>query len=207
MSSDWILVNFIAIWTLAAVTPGPNFFLTLQTGIVHGRRAAMIAVAGLATGTLAWGVFGYFGIALLFALAPWLYLTLKLVGGAYLLFLGGRLILHSFRGAGDNAINAHPGLSRGQVYRRGLLTGASNPKTALFVSSLFASTLPAHAPLWMGIACIAAMLTVSVSWYSLIALASTTPRLRALYRHTRHWIERCAGTVFIGYGGRLITLR
>ncbi|WP_110598296.1 LysE family translocator [Salinicola lusitanus] len=207
MSSSWILINFIAIWTVAAVTPGPNFFLTLQTGIVHGRRAAMIAVAGLASGTFAWGLFGYFGIALLFALAPWLYLTLKLFGGAYLLFLGSRLILHSFRGPGDDTPHRHLVLPDGQVYRRGLLTGASNPKTALFVSSLFASTLPAHAPMWMGIVCIGAMLTISVCWYSLIALASTTPRLRALYRRTRHWIERCAGAVFIGYGGRLITLR
>jgi threonine/homoserine/homoserine lactone efflux protein len=38
---------------------------------------------------------GFFGIAILFKTAPWLYLTLKLLGGTYLIFLGLKLIISS----------------------------------------------------------------------------------------------------------------
>ena len=81
-----VLLSVAGLWTVAVVTPGPNFFLTVQTAVGGSRRAALWSVLGTSCGTVVWGLSGFFGLALLFQAAPWLYGSLKLLGGAYLVY-------------------------------------------------------------------------------------------------------------------------
>ena len=91
-SSHTVLLSVVGIWTLAVITPGPNFLLTVQTAVARSRSAALWSVLGTSCGTAIWGLSGFFGITLLFRTAPWLYGALKLLGGAYLIYLGVRLL-------------------------------------------------------------------------------------------------------------------
>ena len=80
MDSLPTLLSIAVIWGIAAATPGPNFFVILRTTAVHARPVALAAVAGVCSGTLLWGLAGFFGISTLFALAPWLCLSTVWVG-------------------------------------------------------------------------------------------------------------------------------
>lgn len=72
------LINIALIWTIAAVTPGPNFVLTAQTATGYSRRQGLAAVSGIFTGTLICGLAGLFGIGAPHAGKCWLVVALKI---------------------------------------------------------------------------------------------------------------------------------
>jgi len=187
-----------AIWFAATMTPGPDFLVTTRTAMLHGRDAARRTVLGLAVGTAAWGLAGFFGIHALFLAAPFLYLALKLGGGTYLIYLGLRLLASGFARPGPDVPT--PTLRGGSAFRLGLITNLANPKAALFTTSLFAATLPPSPPAWLGVAAAAIMTAICLFWYSLVAQALTTGRVAALFARARRWIDRVAGAAFVGFG-------
>src|SRR4051812_35884908 len=82
------LLSLALLWTVAVVTPGPNFFNIAQLAASQSRRHGVMAALGVATGTLLWGLAGGLGIKTLFSVAPALYLGFKIAGGCYLIYLG-----------------------------------------------------------------------------------------------------------------------
>ena len=198
-----VLLSVAGLWTIAVVTPGPNFFLTAQTALGRSRPAALWSVLGTACGTVVWGLCGFFGLALLFQAAPWLYGSFKLLGGGYLIYLGVKLFRHR-----DNAperVN-YPGDSSDRAlaaWRAGLLTNPSNPKTAAFITSLFAASMPAAAPAWLGLTSVALMTALSISWYAFVACFFSIARFSVFYQRSQRWIDRSAGVIFIAFGARL----
>ncbi|WP_371234406.1 LysE family translocator [Pseudomonas sp. QE6] len=119
-----------ALATLAfACMPGPAIlYMTSQT-LAHGRRAGLHAALGIHLGCYLHILAASAGLAALLHHAPTLYLALKLAGAAYLIWLGGSMILGQRRlleGA-EEAAEAHP-----QVLRDSIVVEMLNPKTALF---------------------------------------------------------------------------
>jgi RhtB (resistance to homoserine/threonine) family protein len=197
------MFSVAAIWTVAVVTPGPNFFLTVRTALGRSRPAALWNVLGIACGTVTWGLCGFFGLTLLFRAAPWLFGTLKLAGGGYLIYLGLKLIGGSLATPAEDAHAIDAPAGAVAAWRAGLLTNLSNPKTAAFVTSLFAASMPAVAPVWLGLASVALMTSLSLAWYAAVACLFSIPRCTRFYRRARRWIDRSAGLIFIGFGARL----
>ncbi|WP_342362988.1 LysE family translocator [Terrarubrum flagellatum] len=198
-----LLGSVALLWAFAAVSPGPNFLMTARIAIARSRREGMQAVAGIGVGTLIWGAAGCFGVQALFIAAPWMHLTLKLMGAAYLIFMGAQLIWRSWRanGSGDDlAINTPLKLS---AFKLGLATTIANPRSAVSVASIFATTMPAEPPLALSFAVIAVMIGVSVGWYAFVARVFTAKPLADGYRRARHAIDRVTGGFFILFGVKL----
>ncbi|MEJ2633129.1 MAG: LysE family transporter [Acidihalobacter sp.] len=188
------------LWTLAAISPGPNFLLTVQMAMGRSRSACMRSVAGISTGTLIWGGAGYFGIRSLFVAAPWIYFALKLVGGAYLAWLGIKLLWKS-RISNDASTQQKTFTpSTNGAFRLGLLTNLSNPKTAVFVASLFAATMPKGASGLDGMATVMIMVAISFTWYSLVTMLFSSSTVSRIYGRFRRWIDRLTGGCFILIG-------
>lgn len=85
------LLSLALLWTVAVVTPGPNFFNIAQLAVSRSRRHGVVAALGVASGTVLWGLAGGLGIQTLFSAAPTLYLSFKIAGGCYLIWLGLKL--------------------------------------------------------------------------------------------------------------------
>jgi len=192
------MASFALLWIVAALTPGPNVLLVGGTAVAARRRETRLTIAGILTGTVIWGCAGYFGVGILFRAAPWLYLGLKLAGGAYIVYLGARLILTG----GDHPEDiATPTRGAGRrAFRRGLMTQLSNPKSGAFVATIFAATMPQNAPLSSGIAAVAIMVTISTTWYALLAWGLSLARIRAAYLSARRGIARVSGALFVAFG-------
>ena len=191
------------IWFAACVVPGPDFLLLSRIALRHARRAGLHAAIGIACGIALWGLAGFFGIHALFAAAPWLYLALKLGGGAYLVFLGARLLLGSFTRATEAAPPPPRRLSAGGAFTAGLAPNLANPKAALFTASLFAAAMPAHPTVPLGLAAVGIMAAESVAWYAAVVFALTTPAAALAFGRARRWIDRVVGAAFVGLGARL----
>ena len=185
-------------WLVAAMTPGPNFLLTVREALAETPRHTAATVIGIACGTWSWGLAGYAGVATVFAVLPELYLALKILGGAYLVLLGVRL-LRSRHAAADTAATA----PEWRGFRRGWLTNMANPKTPAFVVSLFAVTLPPEPPVMLGLAAVAVIGTVSLTWYALAACLLRLAGVRQAFHALGHWVDRVAGAIFIAFGVKL----
>ncbi|WP_300627596.1 LysE family transporter [Pseudomonas sp.] len=201
------LVSLALLWTVAVVTPGPNFFNTAQLAASCSRRHGVVASAGVATGTILWGLAGGLGIKSLFTAAPMLYLAFKIIGGCYLIYLGLKLFKRSAPSMGRSPLPDQVRRSLFSAWRLGLLGNLSNPKAALFVATVFASTMPpSPSPMLLTLAVIT-MATLSFSWYASVALVFSSERMANLYSRSRKWLDRFSGGCYVLFGAHLVANR
>ena len=204
MNLTFTLLTVASIWSIAVVTPGPNFFITAQTAVKDSRAAGLFVVLGTCTGTVVWSMAGYFGIASLFLAAPWLYTTLKVLGGSYIIFLGVTVLVGLIKSGTVPGIPQETSKSNADHWRRGLMTNLSNAKTAMFITSLFASALPKEPTILIGLLITALMVGISLVWYSFVVFVFSSPQFSSGYRRVQKWTEGIAGIIFIAFGAKLI---
>jgi len=116
------------------VIPGPNMIYLVSRSVAQGRRAGLTSLAGVGIGFLVYLLAATAGLATLFALVPEIYVTLKLAGAAYLLWLAW----NSLRPGGSSAFTPNelePDHPR-KLFGMGLLTCLLNPKIAILYISL-----------------------------------------------------------------------
>lgn len=204
MTAAQSLLSVAALWTVAVVTPGPNFLMTSRLAVAESRRSALWAVLGIGVGTAIWGCAGFFGVQVVFVVAPLAFVALKMLGGAYLVYLGGRLIWATRMGADPAGLRVAASRTRGAAFRLGLLTNMANPKSALFVASVFATSLPLDASLGLGAASVVLMVCLSLAWYAILVSIITTRPVAAAFARGRYWLDRVAGVIFVVFGARLL---
>ncbi|WP_420345473.1 LysE family translocator [Pelagibius sp.] len=197
------LLSVAGVWAIAAMSPGPNFLISAQSTLLFGRRKGFATVLGIVCGTVVWGLAGFFGLSAVMAAAPGAFLFLAVAGGGYLIYLGLRLVYSSLGASGLGAALREDPPTQVSAWRRGLFTNLANPKTVAFVGSLFVATLPAPAPLWVGLTAVTIMAVTSFTWYSLVVATLAWPQIRDAYGRAQGWIDATAGIVFVVLGMRL----
>lgn len=188
----------------AQASPGPNMFAVIELALGRGRRAALLAVSGIASGTLVWAAAASLGLGAVFAAVPALLTALKFIGGAYLCYMGFRGLRAALRGS-EAALRAETRpLSDGAAWRRGFFVVMTNPKallmwlalaTFLFGTGLNAAQVFAFGPV------VALSATLIYGTYGI--LFSTGLASRGYARFWR-WIETAFGLAFGGLGAALI---
>lgn len=199
------LLTVATIWTIAAITPGPNFLVVARCSVTGNRIVALASVLGTVCGTLLWGLAGWLGISVLFAAAPALFVGLKVVGGAYILWLGWQLMRNAWRAvppAETESIPAH--FTAGRAFRLGILANLANPKSAIFVASIFAAALPADYHWSQGIASVALMVMISTAWYLALAFCLSGRTMGSAYLSARRQVDALAGAFFAVFGLRML---
>jgi threonine/homoserine/homoserine lactone efflux protein len=122
--------------TVLVVMPGPSVLFTIGRALTIGRRGALLTVLGNALGMVVQVVAVAFGLAALIETSAHVYTAVKLLGAAYLMFLGVQAIRH--RRALVGADPKAPVLRTRRVLREGFVVGVTNPKMIVF----FAAALP-----------------------------------------------------------------
>ncbi|GAA1969872.1 LysE family translocator [Catenulispora subtropica] len=128
-----LLMLYVLTTAVAALAPGPDMLFVLGVGMRNGPRAGLLATTGIATSEVVHVAVAAAGLSAFFAAVPVAFTTFRIVGGAYLVYLGVQAIRH--RGAEDGSLTAggtaEP-VSGRQAYLRGLLTNLLNPKMVTF---------------------------------------------------------------------------
>ena len=201
------LLTLLAVHLLALATPGPDFLLVSRVAISTSRRAALLAAAGIALGVMAWAALALAGLHLLFAQIAWLQGAIKIAGGAYLVYLGARMLQASLQQAplGDNGGASAPvAVGDAAAFRSGLLTNLANPKAAIYFGSIFATFLSGSTSAAAKAAMFALVSLESLGWFALVATLFSLPAPRRLYLRAQRWIDGVAGTAFALFGLRLV---
>lgn len=135
-SSQWLA--FLIASVLFIQVPGPSLLFTIGRALTVGRRQALLSVVGNALGLVVQAGFVALGLGAVVAANAAAYTALKLVGAAYVVWLG----VSAIRNRADARLALEtPGptpAARGHAVRTGFLVGVTNPKTVVF----FAAFLP-----------------------------------------------------------------
>jgi threonine/homoserine/homoserine lactone efflux protein len=194
------LALFVGAALLLLVVPGPSVLYVVTQSVSYGRRAGIVSVAGITTGTLVHIAAATIGLSALLASSALAFDVVKYLGAAYLILVGLRRL------AGlEQADDAGPTRSRslGRLYRQGIVVNTLNPKTALF----FLAFLPqfvdaARGAVWAQILALG-LLFAALGFLSDAAWALVAGTLGERLRGSRRFpqVQRyVSGSVFVGLG-------
>ncbi len=142
-----VLLTFFAASVVLAVAPGPDNIFVLVQSALHGRQSGIFVTLGLCTGLIVHTTAAAIGVASILKVSTLAFMTLKIIGAAYLLFLSWQ----SFRASVTSVdYRETKCLNSFQMYRRGVFMNITNPKVAIFflaflpqfVNSSYGAVLP-----------------------------------------------------------------
>lgn len=195
-----VLVSVFAIFIPALILPGPDFVAVVRSSMTRGAPAGLLTALGVTLGLGIYATLGLLGLSALLVKFHWLSLVIRIAGGAYLVYLGIKLLTAKPEPVEVEAHGARP--------RNAMLFGLgvtlTNPKAIVLFASVFATSVTPQTPGWLMALMVALVMASSLAWYTVVSLfMSSAPVVRS-FGNARHWIERGAGAVFIVLGGRII---
>jgi RhtB (resistance to homoserine/threonine) family protein len=202
------MTELLAVFTitiLAVISPGPDFAMVTRNSLMLSRRAGVLTALGIGLGVLIHVSYTLIGVGLLIQQSLWLFNAIKLVGAAYLVWLGIKML----RAKAENgpAKQTVAPLSDIAALRTGFLTNALNPKTTVFIVSLFVQVVRPDTPLSVQLAYGAFISGAHMAWFSLVALCFSAGAVRARLLAVRHWIDRTFGGLLVIFGVLLAVAR
>lgn len=196
------LALFLGATLALNLSPGPDVFYVLANSARHGTRGGLYAALGIACGVTVHTVIAAAGIAAVFAAHPFAFDALRLLGAAYLIWLG----IQAWRASGA-AAGREAGAGAWQIVRRGFVTNVLNPKVALFFLAFLPQfTRPEEGSvalqmLWLGALFITSGTIVSAAYAA--AGGWVSDRLRREPRWQRR-LDRLSGSILLALGLRLL---
>ena len=192
------LIAFNIILVLAILSPGPAFIFIMRTSLAQGRAAGIRAGLGLGLIATLWTAIALLGLDIIFSILPGLFSGLKLLGGAYLLYLGYGL----WRDNG-NLDETQTGRLR-TPFIGGVLINLGNPKSVLFAASIMLAIFPSPIPPIYQI--VVPLNQLLVEWICATGFACffASMLMRQIYARSAVLINRVAGTALIGFGGVML---
>ena len=201
---DTTLLAFVGVSILLAITPGPDMAVVTKNALAHGRRGVFLTTAGIALALLIWVTATAVGLSAVLRASADLLFALKLVGAAYLAYLGIRTLIESRHRPADLLASAPPAAAGHTVFRQGFLSAITNPKLGVFfVTFLPQFVLPGQAVLPRLLELGIVFAVIGFVWMNVYGLSVTRLRSIITAPRVRQWMERATGVVLLGFGARL----
>ncbi len=205
MAAPDILIAFLATAAIFALMPGPAILYAAARTVAGGRRAGLLASAGIHLGGWLHVIAAAAGLSVLFHAVPPLYLAVKLAGAAYLVWLGLAMI------RSRDAPGAPVAPAPGTAFRQSVLVEVLNPKTALFFLAFLPQFVdPAGGvPVWAQFLILGAVVNLmflAADLAAVIFASAVVARLKSSGRAGR-WMQRAGGAVLVALGARLAVER
>jgi threonine/homoserine/homoserine lactone efflux protein len=195
------VLAFLVVSAVLIVVPGQDTALTIRNTVVGGRPSGLSTAGGIATAQLVWTAATAAGLAALLVAWRPAFDALRLVGAAYLLFLGARMLRDAFRARSheSRAASGNPRTPR-RAYRQGLLSNLGNPKMGVFFTSL----LPQFAGTVAGVLALGAVFAgMTLVWLAAYAIVVARVGDALLRPRVRRAIDAVTGVVLVALGARL----
>ena len=184
-----------------SITPGPDTFYILGRTISQGANSGIASVLGISTGVLIHTVAAAVGLSTILATSALLFKIIKLIGAAYLIYLGIVLILAS-KDAHALSKNNLSSISFWKIYRQGVITNVLNPKVALFFLSFLPQFIdPNHGNVTSFILLGITYVFTCAVWYLMVAVFSSA--IAGTLQKNTLWIRcinKISGCIFIWLG-------
>lgn len=195
-----IFAVFAVALAITVATPGPGILAVVSCSLGRGLRDAFALIGGIILGDLTYFILAAAGMAALAHSMGNFFLIVKLVGGAYLIWLGFKLwVTKSSVTVSDPSLSSSLGFKRSFV--GGLTLTLSNPKAIAFYAGLLPTFIDLE-KLSRGDAAVMALIVVGTvgSITTLYALAASRARRFFNSASRMKAMNRTAGTLMMGAG-------
>ena len=205
LSTHDLLLFIVAGWLLN-VTPGPDMLYVIGRSTAQGLRAGIVAALGVGAGIFVHIAATALGLSAILAASAEAFALIKLMGAAYLVYVGISLLRTSSTPVDTAAATRLAPASLRSVFTQGFLTNVLNPKVALFFLAFlpqFVESDAANQPLaffFLGL-----VFNVNGTLWNLFVAWSAARMTGGLRRSATalKWFNRCVGGIFVALGIRL----
>ena len=202
------LTVFVVSGILLNLTPGQDTFYIIGRSVAQGRRAGVLSVLGIVSGSIIHTCAAAFGLSAILATSARAFLVVKFLGAAYLVYLGTRMLVDRSPTVAPQGAFAHE--SGWAIYRAGLLTNLLNPKVALFFMAFLPQFVaPAAGSRIATFLFLGALFTCTGTIWCLV-LAWSASAMSNRFRRSPSagaMLKRATGVVFVGLGVKLAISR
>ena len=194
---------FVLAGILLNLTPGQDTFYILGSSLARGRRVGVASALGICVGCIVHTLAAAAGLSAILATSATAFIVVKLVGAAYLVYLGIRFIVsrdHAALPEGSTAPSAW------KAFRQGVTTNVLNPKVALFFLAFLPQFIAPESPTKIAafVALGSTFVATGTVWCLFLAIAAASVR-RFFAGHPAAFtrLSQAAGALFVLLGVRL----
>jgi len=192
-TNTWLL--YVGTVLIFMSTPGPSHLLMLSVSMSNGFHRSLATAAGDLTANAIQIVLAGLGLAAVVTASRYGFAIVKWAGVSYLIWIGLRQIIASFRGKSSSQDT--PVISIRQLWFRGFVTSAANPKAVVFFAALFPQFLNPQFSLAPQIAILGVTYIVIDGFFLASYGKGASWISKRLQTRHKAWVERAAGTSLI----------
>lgn len=195
------LIGTVALLNLlAAVSPGPDFVMTVRNSLCYSRRSGIFTGLGISTALMVHLFYCAAGVGYLISTSVLLFSLLKLLGAGYLIWMGINSILAKHSKIDLNADHAAKDLTQMQAFKMGFLTNVLNPKATLFFLSLFTLVIGSATPLYVILVISAIIILTAFGWFTVVSIFLAQQNVQRVFLKYESIINRTLGGFLIFLG-------
>lgn len=199
------LIGTVALLNLlAAISPGPDFVVTVRNSLCYSQRAGIFTALGISLALCVHLFYCAAGIGYIISTSVLLFSILKLLGAAYLIYLG----VSSFitKGSRIDLTEERTGtdLTRLKAFRMGFLTNVLNPKATLFFLSLFTLVIGNSTPVYIILTISAIIILTAFTWFTIVSIFLAQPNVQRVFLKYEKIINRTLGGFLVFLGVKII---
>ena len=201
-------LSFLMLVLVITIAPGPDSTLTLRSALVRGRSEGLLTMAGVSAAGAVQGLLAAGGLGAVIVASKPLFLTIKWVGAAYLLYLGVQALRTAWRGSFADAAPGDGGASRAthaRTFGQGFLCNITNPKVLAFNIAVLPQFVGGQAGLGILALYALSLVLVGCVWLTGIVLLADRARSVLTAPRVRRRIEGVMGAVMIGFSATVAT--
>ena len=188
---------------LGAMSPGPDFAMVLKNSLVYGRKGGVWTALGIASGILVHVSYCMLGIGVLITQSILLFNAVKMVGAAYLMYIGIKALFAKKALSAGPIAREHKSISPREAVKQGFLCNVLNPKATVFFLALFTQVIDPATSLPVLLFYSAFITCTTFLWFGFVAVILSVGGIQRAFRSVQQTIERIMGAVLFALGLRI----
>jgi len=200
MEAFALIIAVIFAHAIALISPGPDFFMTVKQSMTYSRKTGTYTAFGIGLGILVHVTYCALGLAIIVTKSILLFNLIKLLGAAYLIFIGIKSFMSKDEKFNISSAKKKKDISRFEAVKIGFLTNALNPKATVYFLSLFTFIISPETPVLLIVLLAAIMVFETIAWFSLVAFFLTQTPIREKYQSMQGIINKMFGGILVALG-------
>lgn len=209
---DFYITQFLNLFLLNFMnltSPGPETGLMLHNSSYYSRKVGFFTGIGIVCSTAIHKTYTFLGFGAFISQSPFLFTIIKYAGGAYLAYLGVKMLLSPKKvveaeSLGNKYITHLKKMTSSKAFRMGFTIDILCPSSSLVFMSIVAATVAPETPLSIQFLYGALLLITSITWYSLQSLVFSQSVVKKILDRTSSWINKAMGAYMLYFSFKLV---
>ncbi len=208
------ILSFMLVAALLVISPGPNGLLLAKTVPISGKAAGFANIAGFIAAFFVHGSLSVLGLSVLLLQSSQAFFVFKLLGAAYLCWIGVKSLLEARISPSNTRSTADSTMSqrRSSVSLKGgllegFLTNVINPKVSMFYLAAFPQFIPVDGSASAALLLVLLHSLINLAWFSVMIVLLVRMKKTVWHSAFTRWLKSVTGAVFIGFGVKLVFLK